>query len=916
MQPDKKLGASAANADAPEMSRNTHQKTSYHHHTASATPCTSVGALAEQLRSLPAALRYTPLGDRKNPIQGTGWAMRPLALDQLIDAFPHCRAIGLRLGVASGGIVAVDRDGASSDAVVQRLSGALLGEALPQTLANTSGREGRSCHYYQIPSVFWSAIASKNFPAETAGEALQLRWGADGQAVQQVLVGVHPETDGYRWVAGCGPDETAIATAPQWIIEAMLESGSADTPTLAPTLPLSVSPSNEYPSRWAEFERLPMPLADAVPLEVAIAPASRDALGGVGEGARNSTGAALARDLIGTAAYLNTIDQRYDGSPEGLFGQYCDRCSPPIDQSERGAIWKSAERDRPGPSLSLEKIDTCVRAWIWKNCVKPTPRRSPHAAPNNVVPIRPGGVAEPVAEPTLREELEAIAQRNLGGVELDLTLAELGQRWRMSAADLKKLLDGLEMAEADGLAEDVETALSLRTAGFQALQLLPTLGHALGQLSSAYGAPDATAVLIAIASATPLLNPGITLITPSRNVAEPYKTRGSIFSALVAASGSGKSDLVKQCGGAELEKLQALEDERFDAISKQFKCDFAAWIQRKTAAEKMGMPFNEAEPEKPAERALIFTGGTMEGLLDALSSQPNDDGILGLFDELKTLLSSLGEYKHGGGTDRSILLSLWSSAYVDRRFAGGRRLKIKSPLVSIMGGIQPSALTDLMGKNPASQTDGMFQRFLYVNLAGTAEFNEINISIKPAIASTLQQLEAIPSGDFRLSPDATERYKNYQRECHIQTFNEPIEFYRGILARKAENAARIALLAHCFEWASQGKIAPQSVSRETIEGAIALVDFCSAQAYQIFEEIGVQSRRDPRAGKISTFIARFDGQELAWKRIKTWLPCHKGRKPSKAECLEFMRAVAASGNGFLDETGGKIFVAASRDLRA
>ncbi len=84
---------------------------------------------------------------------------------------------------------------------------------------------------------------------------------------------------------------------------------------------------------------------------------------GVGEGSRNSSGAALARDLIGTAQYLETIGQAYEPGARSLFDDYCQRCTPALDDREAETIWRSAEQDDSTPCLSDDKIQACIAKW-------------------------------------------------------------------------------------------------------------------------------------------------------------------------------------------------------------------------------------------------------------------------------------------------------------------------------------------------------------------------------------------------------------------------------------------------------------------------------------------------------------------------------------------------------------------------
>lgn len=81
---------------------------------------------------------------------------------------------------------------------------------------------------------------------------------------------------------------------------------------------------------------------------------------GAEEGCRNSSGAKVARDLIGTKSWLEK--QGFSPNPRGLFDQYCQRCTPPLDSREADLIWQSAEKSNPTPCLSEDKLEKCLAA--------------------------------------------------------------------------------------------------------------------------------------------------------------------------------------------------------------------------------------------------------------------------------------------------------------------------------------------------------------------------------------------------------------------------------------------------------------------------------------------------------------------------------------------------------------------------
>lgn len=106
-------------------------------------------------------------------------------------------------------------------------------------------------------------------------------------------------------------------------------------------------------------------ITSPIPLERCLSNAHRQALeNGVGEGGRSNTAISLARDLLGCAAWLDALDEPYNGDAQSLYIDYCDRCSPPINDRERYTTWRSANNYSPEPCISdPEAFQNCIDKW-------------------------------------------------------------------------------------------------------------------------------------------------------------------------------------------------------------------------------------------------------------------------------------------------------------------------------------------------------------------------------------------------------------------------------------------------------------------------------------------------------------------------------------------------------------------------
>jgi hypothetical protein len=351
--------------------------------------------LVEACAILPPNWALVPVNHKKAPI-GSGWQKTPVSAAEFIarhGADRRVRAFGVLAGPASGGLLLVDVDGASADRIIAELSGMPVGEALPPTVAWASGKIGRECRAYQVPVHCWGSIERVDRKTGVIGpdgknEALDLRWGTDTTAFQSVVAGVHPETGAYQWLPGYAPNEIEVAEAPRWLIEAMVVDRPIETPKGEP-LPIPLLPiaqpiapaiGQQSPRSWREVQAWDVPVPISVPLENCLSQASRALLDGVSEGGRNNSMTSLARDLIGTETALTQMGQAFEGSAESLFAAACNRCSPPLPAAEQAAIWRSAQGDNPGPSLTEAAIENCCRSHWWRTELKPAVQPSKRAA--------------------------------------------------------------------------------------------------------------------------------------------------------------------------------------------------------------------------------------------------------------------------------------------------------------------------------------------------------------------------------------------------------------------------------------------------------------------------------------------------------------------------------------------------------
>ena len=174
------------------------------------------------LQWIPIEWPLTPLGENKNPYL-TGWQNKPCTPHEIANEIQggECKAVGLISGPCYNepyGHVWVDVDGPSVYQLVEEVSGHQFEQALPATLTICSGKKGRERRLYRINKKDWGHFVRNKYVwhASAEKEKLEILW----QKHQGVLMGSHPETDGYYTPEGLGFEWVlSIPCLPAWILE-------------------------------------------------------------------------------------------------------------------------------------------------------------------------------------------------------------------------------------------------------------------------------------------------------------------------------------------------------------------------------------------------------------------------------------------------------------------------------------------------------------------------------------------------------------------------------------------------------------------------------------------------------------------------------------------------------------------------
>ncbi|MEY3298948.1 MAG: hypothetical protein RLZZ597_2208 [Cyanobacteriota bacterium] len=627
-----------------------------------------------------------------------------------------------------------------------------------------------------------------------------------------------------------------------------------DYETLRAAIPGERQPEKPKALSWADFDRsFSLPWPEPVPLEVCLSKSNRALLeSGISEGGRNSSGATLARDLIGTAAHLQGLGQRFSGDPRGLFEAYCDRCGPPLPDKERDSIWRSAENDNPGPALAPEQIEGCIKGWAWRerpgtaSVVQPT-----------TVGTAPAPTAAGAAKPDLltleqvRQQLERLVVEDVGDADITIEIANLARACGQSPRTVQEIYRSLlRKSELESSTQDALSAFDdLLKASSQTCDvgaLLPSLAGPLGHYAKAFNQESVTFALPLLTVAGSLLSPETDLVIGG---VTDYRLPPVLWGGLVAELGSIKTPIYN----AILKPLVYRQVSAKDEYDRQFE-EYETAVKNFKALGKEEAQRAD-EPKEPKLRQYYVDSTTTEAVQRIVTSQ-TDKGLVASVDELSGFFHGFNQYRSGGkGADRDFWKSAADGGAVKIDRVSGTQFAAKTS-VSVTGTIQPDVLGGLMG---AGDPDGFWSRFLWVRLPLNrlpAPGDGPKIDLTNLLHSTYRNLEDLPTTSFHLSPEAKATWCRWHEWCEDRRLATDTPIERVLYPKYRDRAGRVALVAHCLEYASRGQQPPAEIPNSTLEAAISFVTFCLGQTRLLYSEIGLTSELTGDLLKVHDYLKR------------------------------------------------------------
>lgn len=461
-------------------------------------------------------------------------------------------------------------------------------------------------------------------------------------------------------------------------------------------------------------------------------------------------------------------------------------------------------------------------------------------------------------------------------------------------------------------------------------ELLPVEPFPMAALPDAFGPwvrdvaermhcpPDFVAVPLLVAAAS--LVARHVGIRPQRRT--DWIERGNLWALIVGRPGIMKSPAMSQAL-APMDRLEARAAETFNAQAAQHQAEAMAAKLRTEAtvkaaraalkkdggADLAALLAAEDEGEAPTRRRYVVNDLTYEKLGEILAANP--DGVLSVRDEMRGLFLSLA--REESAPARAFYLQAWSGGRYTFDRIGRGTVTVDDARLSIIGGIQPGPLSELVQQaRRGAADDGMIERFLIAWPDAPGEWREVDrlpdSESKRLAWGTFERLDTLTAeglgaeresdvhGDQRGLPfvrfddDAREAFGEWRSEFERTIRGAEGEGLEGALSKFRHHVPALALALHVID-AGAGPVTLPATLR-----ALALAEYFESHARRLHSSgrrMTVRAARTiiakARAGALPDPFTARDVYRNQWAGL--------GDRAAVADALDLLAA-----HGWLTET--------------
>lgn len=339
--------------------------------------------------------------------------------------------------------------------------------------------------------------------------------------------------------------------------------------------------------------------------------------------------------------------------------------------------------------------------------------------------------------------------------------------------------------------------------------------------------PDFVAVPLLVAAAS--LVARHVGIRPQRQT--DWIERGNLWALIVGRPGLMKSPAMAQAL-APMNRLEARAAETFNAEASQHQAEAMATklraeanvkaarakLKKDAAADVASLLAADDERDEPIRRRYVVNDSSYEKLGEILSENP--DGVLSVRDEMRGLFLLLA--REESALARSFYLQAWSGGEYTFDRIGRGTVTVDDARLSIIGGIQPGPLSELLRlARCGAADDGMIERFLIAWPDTPGEWREVDrwpdSDAKRQVWETFERLDGLTAGalaaererDFHAEPrglpflrfddDAREAFSEWRSELEQTIRRTEGEGLEGALPKFRHHVPALALALHIID---------------------------------------------------------------------------------------------------------------------
>jgi len=335
--------------------------------------------------------------------------------------------------------------------------------------------------------------------------------------------------------------------------------------------------------------------------------------------------------------------------------------------------------------------------------------------------------------------------------------------------------------------------------------------------------------------AVPLLVAAASLVARHVGIRPQRRTdwieRGNLWALIVARPGWMKSPAMQQAL-APMDRLEARAAESFNAKAAQHQAEALAaklraeagvkqaraLLKKNSGADVADLLIDVDEGDAPTRRRYVVNDLTYEKLGEILAENP--DGVLSVRDEMRGLFLDLA--REESAPARAFYLQGWSGGGYTFDRIGRGTVTVEDARLSIIGGIQPGPLSDLVKQaRRGAADDGMIERFLIAWPEAPGEWREVDrlpdTSAKRRAWETFERLDMLTAdalcaerendihGDprglpfVRFDEDAREAFGEWRCEFERSIRAAEAEGLEGALSKFRHHVPALALALHVID---------------------------------------------------------------------------------------------------------------------